>query len=113
MLQYLPGRAPVNQDLHGLFFEEALLEISYAADCIHVRLDAPVTSELDLGDLDPSDNRPVVIDCTGVKVITSLPLAGLIQLRQNAGGGREIRLLNVAGELRSLFERTGLAQWLD
>ena len=87
--------------------------MSYATARISVRLDAPVTSELDLGDLDPADTRPVVVDCTGVKVITSLPLAGLIQLRQSANGTREIRLLNVAAELRSLFERTGLADWLD
>ncbi|MCB1309081.1 MAG: STAS domain-containing protein [Leptospiraceae bacterium] len=90
-----------------------MAEIEINADRVLVRLDAPATTELTREELVfPENIRHILLDCRGVKMITSLPLAAIMLMLDREKRRSQLEFLNVEPELRHLLERTGLARWL-
>lgn len=83
---------------------------------VYIELDAPATTELDRRELEFSDQpeiQRIRIQFRGVKMITSMVLAGLMFLMDRHRKSCEIRLLNLEPELRNLLTKTGLGSWLE
>ncbi len=85
-------------------------------DTVYIEMDAPATTEVDRRELDFTDRpeiRRIRIQFRGVKMITSMVLAGLMFLMDRHKADCEIRLLNLEPELRNLLTKTGLGSWLQ
>lgn len=90
--------------------------ISIENDTVYIELDSPATTELNRQEIDFSDRpeiRRIRVQFRGVKLITSMVLAGLMFLMDRHRKTCEVRLLNLEPEMRSLLTRTGLGSWLD
>ena len=90
--------------------------ISIENDTVYIELDSPATTELNRQEIDFSDRpeiRRIRVQFRGVKLITSMMLAGLMFLMDRHRKTCEVRLLNLEPEMRSLLTRTGLGSWLD
>ena len=85
-------------------------------DLVYIEMDAPATTEVDRRELDFSGRpevRRIHIQFRGVKMITSMVLAGLMFLMDRHRKDCEIQLLNLEPELRNLLTKTGLGSWLE
>ena len=90
--------------------------ISIENDTVYIELDSPATTELNRQEIDFSDRLEILrirVSFRGVKLITSMVLAGLMFLMDRHRKTCEVRLLNLEPEMRSLLTRTGLGSWLD
>ncbi len=90
--------------------------ISLEKDTAYIELEAPMTTEVDRARLDFTEHpeiKHIRIQFRGVKMITSMVLAGLMFLMDRHKGRCEVRLLNLEPEIRNLLTKTGLGSWLQ
>lgn len=90
--------------------------ISLENDTAYIELEAPMTTEIDRTRLDFTGNpeiKHIRIQFRGVKMITSMVLAGMMFLMDRHKNHCQVRLLNLEPEIRNLLTKTGLGSWLQ
>ncbi|MCR9143759.1 MAG: hypothetical protein NXI24_16040 [bacterium] len=90
------------------------MEVSFEDQIATLRFPAPAAFEIDEEAFDFPETHSaakVVLDFTGVKIVSSLVISKIINLVER-NRHRPVEFQNIGPELRNLLRRAGFNQWL-